>query len=312
MANRHLSRSLAMQSLFEWDFYQTNSQLLASEGKAKSIDSILERNIEEFGPGLEDGNFARELTHGVIEHQQEIDDIIQKAAPEWPINHIAPVDRNILRIGLLELLFRDKKEVPPKVAINESIELAKTFGGETSGKFVNGVLGTVFRELGLEEQNGEEYMSSKQRLEKLPKEELVGAVLFRKEGAKDVSFALVHDVFGYWTFSKGHLNPGEDLKICVARTVKEELGVGDVSVLEKIGENEYIASDPKTGPTRRHVSFFLAETKDVSLTLDTTGGLDDARWFSQEEAIDVKMYPDIRPILELARDVLGEKIRNKT
>lgn len=138
MASRHLSRSIVLQSLYEWDFYGK---------KPKMLERIIERNIKEFGPGLEDESFVWKLINGVISKISVLDKIIEKAAPEWPINQITIVDRNVLRIGLYELLFENKKEVPPKVAINEAIELAKTFGGESSGKFVNGVLGTVYKEL---------------------------------------------------------------------------------------------------------------------------------------------------------------------
>ena len=124
-----------MQSLYEWDFFE----------KKKDLEKLVEKNLREFGPGLEDKNFVIELVKGVFEHQKEIDEIIQKTAPQWPLAQISIVDRNILRIGIYELLFGDKKAVPPKVAINEAIELAKGFGGENSGKFVNGVLGTVYK-----------------------------------------------------------------------------------------------------------------------------------------------------------------------
>ncbi len=139
MANRHLSRSIAMQSLYEWDF----------RGKEDSkLPELIAQNIKEFGPGMEDDAFIRKLVEGVRVHIPKIDQIIMKAAPEWPIEQITMVDRNVLRLGIYELLFGDYKEVPPKVAINEAIELAKTFGGESSGKFVNGVLGTIYREIG--------------------------------------------------------------------------------------------------------------------------------------------------------------------
>jgi len=120
MASRHLSRSIVMQSLYEWDF---------SGKKPDELSEIVERNIKEFGPGLEDPSFVWQLVTAVVEHLPE----------------------NVLRIGLFELLYAKKEEVPPKVAINEAIELAKNFGGESSGKFVNGVLGTVFKEIGGEE-----------------------------------------------------------------------------------------------------------------------------------------------------------------
>ena len=127
-----------MQSLYEWDFF----------GKRVDLTKIVEKNIKEFGPGLEDESFIWQLVTGVVEHLPETDKIIEKAAPEWPIDQITIIDRNVLRIGLYELLFGDKEAVPPKVAINEAIELAKSFGGESSGKFINGVLGTVFKEIG--------------------------------------------------------------------------------------------------------------------------------------------------------------------
>jgi len=139
MASRHLSRSVAMQSLYEWDFTGRPSAGLAD---------VVERNIQEFASELEDTTFIRTLVAGVIQHITQLDAIISKAAPQWPLEQIAIVDRNVLRIGLFELLFGNRDEVPPKVAINEAIELAKSFGGESSGKFVNGVLGTVYREIG--------------------------------------------------------------------------------------------------------------------------------------------------------------------
>lgn len=139
MASRHLSRSIAMQSLFEWDFWGR---------KDEKLEEIVKRNVEEFGPGIEDSTFVLALVRGAINRLEDIDKIIERCAPEWPISQIAMVDRNVLRIGIYELLYENREEVPPKVAINESIELAKNFGGENSGKFVNGVLGTIYREIG--------------------------------------------------------------------------------------------------------------------------------------------------------------------
>lgn len=127
-----------MQSLYEWDF---------GGRKENFLGEITERNIAEFGPGLED-KFVRQIIRGVAENIDKIDAIITKAAPEWPLDQITVVDRNILRLSLWELLYGSYEEAPPKVAINEAIELAKTFGGDSSGRFVNGVLGTIYREMG--------------------------------------------------------------------------------------------------------------------------------------------------------------------
>jgi len=143
MASRHLSRSIVLQSLYEWDFYK----------KTPVLKDIVERNIKDFGPGLEELDFIWQLIDGIEKHREELDKIIITAAPEWPIEQIAMIDRNVLRIGLFELLYANKEEVPPKVAINESIELAKTFSGQTSGKFVNGVLGTVYKQINPEAQD---------------------------------------------------------------------------------------------------------------------------------------------------------------
>jgi len=136
MASRHLSRSIVMQSLYEWDFFDQKKDLI----------KIVERNIKEFAPGLEDTSFIWQLVTGVVKKIKQLDQIIEKVAPEWPINQISIIDRNVLRIGIYELLFAKKDEVPSKVAINEAIELAKSFGGESSGKFINGVLGTIYKE----------------------------------------------------------------------------------------------------------------------------------------------------------------------
>lgn len=137
MATRHLVRSVVLQSLYEWDFFD----------KKEDFIKTLERNLEEFAPGIDEPEFAWQIAKGLVGHLAEIDEIIKKAAPQWPIEQIPNIDRNILRIGLYELLFANKEEVPPKVAINEAIELAKNYGGENSSKFINGVLGTVYKQL---------------------------------------------------------------------------------------------------------------------------------------------------------------------
>lgn len=156
MATRQLVRSVVLQSLYEWDFYKsrrTDSKDKNKEGrilpKAEQPDlaKILERNLAEFAPGIDEPDFAWRLVKGVLEHLDELNKVIEKAAPEWPLEQIAVVDRNALRIGLYELLYADPNEVPPKVAINEAIEISKNYGGSNSGKFINGVLGTVYKQL---------------------------------------------------------------------------------------------------------------------------------------------------------------------
>lgn len=136
MSNRHLSRTIAMQTLYEWDF---NGQ------KEKDLNDLLTYNLSEFAPGFDDKGFAQHLVEGVFKNIKEIDELIKKYATEWPLEQITVVDRNILRIGIFEL--KMDPEIPSKVAINEAIEVAKAFGGESSGKFVNGVLGALYKEM---------------------------------------------------------------------------------------------------------------------------------------------------------------------
>lgn len=149
MANRHLSRTIAMQTLFVWDF---NNQ-------KKDLKEIVKENFSNFAPEFDDGGFVEELVSGVFKNIKAIDDYIKKYAPEWPIDQITIIDRNVLRLGVYELVFSEK--IPPKVAINEAIEVAKNFGGESSGKFINGVLGSIYTNMSDEEKNKKEALSAK-------------------------------------------------------------------------------------------------------------------------------------------------------
>ncbi len=148
MSNRHLFRSIVMQSLYEWDF---ESSMIKNTDKKKFsktvLDNITKRNIKEYGFKEKNTRFVFDTINGIFENFEEINSKIKKLAPEWPIEQVTIIDRNILRIGIYEIIFDKKKDIPPKVAINEAIELAKTFGGNSSGKFVNGVLGSLYREI---------------------------------------------------------------------------------------------------------------------------------------------------------------------
>ena len=137
--SRRRARFIAFQCLFEKDFEQFKKNKL-------SENEILERNIEEF-QGKEQAAFIKDLFLGCLKNQKVIDLMIEKVAPEWPIDQINLVNRNVLRLGIFELMYGDPGAVPPKVAINEAIEIAKAFGSESSGRFVNGVLGTIYREI---------------------------------------------------------------------------------------------------------------------------------------------------------------------
>lgn len=282
---------MVLQTLFEWDFRSCPSDQAAL---------ALERNTEEFAPAAGDSPFMQDLLKGVISRKADLDLVIGKAAPEWPLERIALVDRNVLRLGLYELLFADREKVPAKVAINEAIELAKSYGGENSGRFVNGVLGAVYKELG---EPGKDETSKKKKdvpYEEMPVQHLGGAVVYAKQG-KDIYLALVHDIFGHWTLSKGKIGDSpeiahETVEEGTIREIKEELGL-TITIKEKIGENEYVASDPKAGKKRKHVTYFLAESPFMEIKLEQKGGLDDARWFRVGDALELNFYEDMLPIV---------------
>lgn len=256
----------------------------------------LARNIEEFGGDDADIPFTHGLLDGVIAKNIDLDRVIIKAAPEWPLERIAPIDRNILRIGLYELLFGDRKSVPAKVAINEAIELAKVFGGESSSRFVNGVLGAVYRELG---SPGKDEVKTKprERMEDLPLEQLCGGIVYTYHEGRWL-IGLVHDVFGHWTVSKGHVQSGEKCERSLARILREEMDI-EGTPGEVIGHNEYIAVHPEKGRTRKRVDYYLVECPYERITLKKGGGLDDARWFRFAEILSLNLYDDLSPINSL-------------
>jgi N utilization substance protein B len=294
MANRHLSRSIVLQTLFEWD-------LNALE--RKDVQDVLERNVSEFAPNKTDMPFMEKLLDGAMAKQPELDLVIEKAAPEWPIDRISPVDRNILRLGLYELLFSDRREVPAKVAINEAIELAKQFGGDNSSRFVNGVLGAVYKEIG---EPGKEEISKRKAkdlpFDQMPIERLAGAVVYTEHEGQ-MYLALVHDIFGHWTLSKSKVAEAETFEQGSVRAIKEELGLPAVIEAE-LGNNEYVASQPEKGKVRKQVQYFLARAPYQDVVLAKKGGLDDAKWFKVAEILDLNFYEDILPIVTKAITML--------
>jgi transcription antitermination protein NusB len=301
MSNRHLSRSVALQTLFEFDL---RDNLTLSE---EDITKRLLLNVEEFAPGLKDASFAKNIIDGVITKRAVLDELLVKAAPDWPLEKIPNVDRNILRIGLFELLFQDHTEVPPKVAIDEAIELGKSFGGDATARFINGVLGRVYKEMG-EPGKGEVSKKAKKKeldMANLHTQNLIGAVVYARV-ENEVKLALVHDIFGHWTLPKGKTEEGEELESAVLRKVREEIGI-DVTVETKLGENEYISSHPEFKKVKKHVHHFLAHTEFIPLVFEAKKGLDDARWFDIGELEKLNIYDDILPIITKGIELIHNK-----
>lgn len=145
-SNRHLGRIVALQSLYEYEFRH-------SDETPVDVDEVIARNLDRYKDDIGDTAFVTEVVKGVISHLDELDAAIQPLAPDWPLAQVARIDRNILRLGLFELLHK-KDDVPSRVAINEAVELAKSFGSDNSSKFINGVLGTAYRTLVEEQADG--------------------------------------------------------------------------------------------------------------------------------------------------------------
>lgn len=299
MANRQRERKVLLQTLYEWDMRGYDNHAISSYLRytAKTFNELEDQEYESLTQTLEE----------ITKKRVVIDEIIQKAAPAWPLDKISMTDRNVLRIGLSELLFGDREEVPPKVAINEAIDLAKRFGGPKSGKFVNGVIGAVYREIGEpgKDEQGKVSMSEV-AYEDMPIEQKGAAVIYSKDDHGIIRIGMVHDVFGYWTLSKGSIDSSETKEEGTIRKIKQETH-WDIEIVAHLGENEYIAYPPDKGPTRKQVNYFLAQSEYTSPILgNDSGGLDDVRWFGLDEITDLTMYDDVSQMIAKSIHLITE------
>lgn len=290
MAQRQLFRKILLQTLFEWDMRGYRNE---------EIPSYVEYIMTQFNDmPLTDKDSIVATLQGVVKKHSVLDEIIQKAAPEWTMEKISITDRNILRLGLYELLFGDHSLVPPKVAINEAVELAKQFGGPKSNKFVNGVIGAVYREIGEPGKDQETKPKMPEvAYEDMPIDQKGAAVIYSIDENNVLRLGMVHDIFGYWTLSKGTKEDNETVEQGTIRKVKKETN-WNVKIIQTLGDNEYIAYHPERGPVRKHVSYFLAESAYTEPTLESgSGGLDDVRWFELSEVADLTMYEDVSQMI---------------
>lgn len=286
MANRHLARTLTLQALFAWDFYDGT----------KDIDAILEYIIAEFAPDFDDEGFSRKLLHNIIKKRPEIDKLITTFAPEWPLDQITTVDRNVLRIGIFELKYAE--DIPPKVAINEAIELAKTFGGASSGKFINGVLGSIYKEM---IQLGEKQSPESQGI----KEISAGGLVYRKASGQ-LYFALILDAYNKWTFPKGHVDSVESLEKAAAREISEEIGITDLQLVAPLGDAELKVHRAGESSFRKLVHYYLFKTDEEKLIVPKVAELKDARWFDVEDATKHLTYSQNKEMFAKALKLINE------
>jgi N utilization substance protein B len=291
MSNRHLARTVALQSLFQWDFM----------GQGSEVSDLVKANWKEFGPDYDDGGFALNLVAGVTAHQAKIDELIVKYAPEWPLEQITNVDRNVLRLGIFELKF--DSQIPPKVAINEAIELAKSFGGESSGKFVNGVLGSIYRDMvAAGETKPEQPSPAAGAAGHLTS---VGGVVYRRCADGTLQFAVIKDATGRWTFAKGKIDGDENMGEAAKREVMEEMGIGEPVVGPKVGEINITVNEPGKPPRPKTVHYFLMETSSDQIHAEDAPELQDAAWFGTQETWENLGYENARSIFRKALHLLG-------
>lgn len=291
MSNRHLARTIAMQSLFLWDF----------KGKDNNdLDNIIKGVFLSFAPSFDDQGFVKKITDGVVKNLDDIDKYIIKYATEWPLEQITIVDRNILRIGVYELYFAD--DIPPKVAINEAIEIAKAYGGESSGKFVNGVLGAIYKDMPEDKKN----VASKKQEEKEYDQTSSGGLIFRKEG-NDYKFVLILDAYDKWTFPKGKISEEESAEEAAVRELQEETGLRNLKVLDYLDEKEVTVNNPGEKPLSKLIKYYLIETEDSEIKVPQVKELKDVRWFEEKEALETIGYKNAKDVFKKGL----KKIKNK-
>ena len=295
MLNRHQSREVIIQALFNFEFRNI------SKTKHKEV---LKYVLNEFYPEVKEDQYSEEVFSGILDNKEKIDEIITNTVSNGSLEKVDAIDRNILRLGIFEMLFSE--EVPPRVAMNEAIELAKSFGGKNSFKFISGVLGTIYEVADLQ-KNDRDLKMEKAALEDLPVKYKYGTLVFSEKDGK-VFFAFVYDIFGYWTLPKGgsddkNLSPKE---IAQDKTF-EEIGV-DALALEEIGKISFAANDKEKNLVRKEVVYFLAKSNYQKLLLDKNNkGLVDAKWIEKTEIQKLKIYKDLNPIIKKGINLVEEK-----
>ena len=294
MLTRHAARELSLQTLFNLDSRYDLAEISADiwvEVHQNILDSLYEDTDKD--------EFSENIISGIKENLEAINEIIIKATPDWGIEKTAIVDRNILRLAIYEMLFSDV-DVPPRVAINEAIELAKTFGHKKSFKFISGVLGAIYEATGLKEKD----LKNADKNKKVVVEEKVGAMAYYfKDG--EPMFLLVHNIFNKWTLPKGTKENKRTLGDILKEKINAEGKMG-----EEIGKNEYRSGSTKTEVVKKDIFYFLFEVSNPDqIKVDKENkGLNNAKWFTLSDFEKVEKYDDMQEIIKTGIEkVLAKK-----
>ena len=275
LSTRHLSRILVLQSLYEWHF-----------DSSVDPESILDRNIETSGYKV-DRDFCIKIIGGVVTNQQKIDDIVVKTAPEWPLNQIAIIDLSILRLSIYELILDD--EVPPKAVINEAVELGKAFGGENSGKFINGVLGTVYR-------MSEKFIDDQTVIS-------AGGIVYRKHEG-EILYLAIKNAYGKWTFPKGKVDEPETWQEAAVREIREETGIEEAEILGELGEVKFTDKSGDS-PIKKTIHFYLIKTEQEHTSPEPIKVLE-AKFMNEADLRAKIGYPNLIELIDKAVKIIGE------
>ncbi len=301
MITRHIAREITLQSLFNLDYRYKLTQI--EEKKAEEVlDNIITgiHNLKKSEPGRD---FAKILLNGVLENSEKIDDILVKAAPDWGIEKTAIMDRNILRLAIFEMLFKIEDRTPPRVIINEAIELAKTFGHKKTFKFISGVLGTIYEVANLEEVDNE--MGVKRKVVKKMK---VGAMPYYIEDGK-IKILLVHNIFNKWTLPKGSYENENELEKSLVEILKTKLNV-EGKMEEEIGNNKYLAGLNPLKAISKDLKYYLFQVSNpdkIKLNKERKG-LNNLKWFPLEKIDGVDKYEDMSEIFKTGLEILKNKV----
>ena len=278
-SSRRTSRIIALQFLFALEYHK---------GEDNFDRDALFTSLKEETDGTFDEVFINKIIDGVLNNKQKLDKIIDKASENWGLDKISIINKNIIRIGLYEILFGKEDDVPEIVAINEAIELTRIFSNEGSVRFINGLLGTIYKELREPGKKSHPGVIVKKA---------VGGLIFIEE-EKEKKYLLVYDKFNKWTLPKGSIETKEDESKAVVKKIKEKLDV-DVKIEDEIGRNSYLAYDPDEGKVRKEVIYYLMETKSDKVNKNPSyTGISNFSWFTIKEMKELKIYKDIIKILE--------------